>query len=36
MADAKKTKAPKATPKKTLKGTKKVGDTKLMFKFTDL
>ena len=36
MADAKKTAAPKPTAKKTLKGAKKVGDTKLMFKFTDL
>ena len=33
MADAKKAPAPKPTAKKTLKGAKKVGDTKLMIHF---
>lgn len=33
MTDAKKTPAPKTTVKKTLKGAKKMGDTKLMISF---
>jgi hypothetical protein len=33
MADTKKTPAPKTPAKKTLKGGKKIGDSKLMIKF---
>jgi len=33
MADTKKAPAPKPTAKKTLKGSKKIGDSKLMIKF---
>ncbi len=34
MTDAKKTPVPKATMKKTLKGSKKVGDTRLMIRIS--